>query len=176
MFEFFRSTLIDKLPPPLFNALVDTVNRFNGLRVSQINRIKKLIEEKPLILAVETISVCNARCVFCAYPGMKRKHEVMPLDIFEKIVKDYSALGGGALSLTPVMGDLLLDPHFLERYTILAKYDNIRQISFTTNGIAFAKFSDEQIRAIIQKTFLLQFSIGGLDEATYKKLYQDRTS
>ena len=128
-----------------FNFFKKAGYLFYGLQRSQIKRLRKILEKKPLILAIETISTCNARCIFCAYPTMKRKHEVMPLDLFEKIVDEYARVGGGALSLTPVMGDPLIDPHFIERYKILEKYQNIQQVSFTTNGIAFGRFSDEEL-------------------------------
>jgi len=162
----------EKGPGRLVDFFGQSIDFINGLRVGRMARLKKLLSEKPLILAVETISVCNAKCVFCAYPTMKRKHELMPISVFEKIVQEYAQVGGGALSLTPVMGDLLLDPHLIERLKILEKFENIDQVSFTTNGIAVNKFTDEELKYILQRVFLIQFSIGGLDPETYKKLYQ----
>ena len=167
-----RDFIEEKLPPVVGNSLVGAVNFVNNLRQGQINRLTSMLEAKPLILAVETISVCNARCVFCAYPTMNRKHEVMPVNVFTKVISEYSRAGGGALSLTPVMGDPLVDPHFLERFDVIKKFSNINQISFTTNGIAFSRFNDEELERILRETFLIQFSIGGLDAKTYNTLYK----
>ncbi len=167
-----RNILERKAPAFWCDFLSNVISWFNGLQWIRIQRIRKIIKDKPLILAIETISACNARCIFCAYPTMKRKHEVMPMSIFEKIIKEYSQMGGGALSLTPVMGDPLLDPEFLQRFKILESYQNINQISFTTNGIALHKFTDEQVQYILSQIFVIQFSIGGLDEETYQHLYQ----
>ena len=166
-----KDILEEKTSASIFDFLNKIVNFSNRLHFKRIENVMKMVEEKPLILGIETISVCNAKCVFCAYPTMTRKKEVMPLDIFEKVVSEYSQMGGGALSLTPVMGDPLLDPHFIERYKILEKYPEINQISFTTNGVAFAKYSDQDLEYFIRQSFLIQVSIGGLDKDTYRNLY-----
>lgn len=167
-----KTFLEKKLPSFIFNFSTQLFYALNGLNFYRISRIQKILEQKPAILAIETISACNARCVFCAYPTMKRKQEIMPLNTFEKIISEYSSAGGGALSLTPVMGDPLLDPYLIERYEIIERFENINQISFTTNGIVFNKFSDQDITYILSRTFIIQFSIGGLDQQTYKNLYQ----
>src|SRR3989338_5572278 len=167
-----RNWIEKTLPWFILDSLKGLVDLREGLNIARINKVKKLIEGKPLILAIETVSICNALCVFCAYPTMKRKKEVMTMEVFEKIVREYSQMGGGALSLTPVMGDPLLDPQFIERYKILEQYNNIEQVSFTTNGIAFKKFTNDELKFILERTFLIQFSIGGLDRETYKNLYR----
>ena len=56
-----------------------------------IRHVKELVRNKPLILSMETISACNALCVFCAYPEMERKKEVQPLEIFEKVIREYDS-------------------------------------------------------------------------------------
>jgi len=134
-------------------------------------QIARAADKRPLILQIETTNICNARCVFCAYGKMKRKPEVLGLGAFEKAVREYSGIGGGAVSFTPIMGDPLLDPYMVKRYEILDKYKNINRISFTTNGIAFAKYSDNELEYILKKSFMVQFSVGGLDREMYKSLY-----
>ena len=151
----------------IFKKTVKKISSF-----PQVSRMKKLVKKRPLILQVETVNSCNARCVFCAYQKMKREKEVLPLETFEKIVREYSEMGGGALLLTPIAGDPLLDPYLVKRYKILSRHENIDQISFTTNGIAFKKYSDEDISYIAKKSFMIQFSIGGLDADAYKSLYR----
>lgn len=141
-------------------------------QVLQVKKMLKLTDARPLYLNVETTNVCNARCVFCCYGKMKIEPQILPLDIFEKVIREYSEMGGGAISLTPVPGDVLLDPHLIKRYEILGKYKNIDQVSFTTNGIALAKYSDDELIHILRSSFMIQFSIGGLDRELYKSLYQ----
>ena len=144
----------------------------NLLQVLQVRRMLKLIDRRPLYLIVETINTCNAHCVFCCYGKTKMKPQVLPLDIFEKVIREYSEMGGGAVSLTPVPGEVLLDPHLIKRYEILAKYKNIDQVSFTTNGIAFEKYSDQELKYILRSSFMIQISIGGLNREGYKSLFQ----
>jgi hypothetical protein len=140
-------------------------------REYQVSRIRRMMRSKPLTLVVETVNACNAACVFCGYPRMKRKKGVMSLEVFEKVLRDYSAMGGGALSLTPVVGDALLDPHLLERLRMLESYPSIDQVTLTTNAIALHKLSDDDVRYLLRRLFVLQLSIGGLDRDTYRRLY-----
>ena len=144
---------------------------------AQVERMRQITGETPLFLQIETINICNASCIFCAYPGMTRKKGVMSLQLFEKIARDYAEMGGGSVNLTPVMGDALLDPHILERLQILKKYPAIKQITLTTNGIALKKYSDREIRRLLEDLSCIQLSIGGLDPATYNTMYNvDRFS
>lgn len=144
------------------------------LRIFAKKRIERLREETrrcPLILQIETINSCNAACIFCAYPGMKREKGVMSMPLFEKVVQDYAEMGGGVVSLTPIVGDPLLDPQLLDRIRILKAHPAIKQISFTTNGIALDRYSDEDVRSLLASLYCIQVSIGGLDAATYETMY-----
>lgn len=158
--------------PALVSVLRNGVYIGHGLHRGQIDRIRSMVGTKPLILAIETVSICNAQCAFCAYPVMRREKEVMPMDVFERVVQEYFSIGGGAVSLTPVMGDPLADPDLIARYKVLEKFKNIDQISFTTNGIAFKRFSDDELEYVLRRSFLVQLSIGGLDRQEYKDLYR----
>jgi MoaA/NifB/PqqE/SkfB family radical SAM enzyme len=102
---------------------------------------------------------------------MKRKKGVMSMSLFEKIVRDYSDMGGGTVSLTPVGGDALVDPHFVDRLRILEALPAIKQITLTTNAIALGKYSDEEVRHILAAVDCIQVSIGGLDANTYETMY-----
>lgn len=93
----------------------------------------------------------------------------MPL--FEKVVEDYAHMGGGPVSLTPVGGDALLDPHLIERIKILDAHPEINQISLTTNAIALERYSEEEVFYILKSLDCIQVSIGGLDAATYGTMY-----
>jgi MoaA/NifB/PqqE/SkfB family radical SAM enzyme len=137
----------------------------------QVIRMRELTNEIPLILQIETTNVCNSACVFCAYPKMARKKGVMSLLLFEQIVNEYASMGGGPVTLTPLVGDALIDPHFLQRLHILDECSQISQISLTTNAIAFSRYSDEEVIRILDIIDCIQVSIGGLDSETYKSLY-----
>ena len=138
---------------------------------AQVTELEALTYQTPFILQIETTNVCNASCIFCAYPKMSRKPGFMSLSLFEKVVKDYAAMGGGPVSLTPVVGDVLLDPHLMERFRILREHPEINQISFTTNAIGLDRYSDEEVCRLLRETYCIQVSIGGLDVETYRALY-----
>ncbi len=138
---------------------------------TRVGRLRTLVREKPLILQIETINVCNAACIFCSYPSMKRKKGVMDMALFTKIVTDYVAMGGGAVSFTPVVGDALLDPHLIERLKLLKEFPAINQVTLTTNGIALDRYSDDEVRYLLKEIFCIQVSIGGLDRSTYGSQY-----
>jgi MoaA/NifB/PqqE/SkfB family radical SAM enzyme len=137
----------------------------------QVLRLRAITREAPLLLRIETINVCNAACAFCSYTGMKRKKGVMSMALFEKIVKDYADMGGGPVSLTPVQGDALLDPHLIERIRILEANPKINQITLTTNAIALDRYSDEEVCYLLKTLDCIQLSIGGLDAETYRTMY-----
>ena len=138
---------------------------------AQVGRLQAIIRETPLLLQVETTSVCNSACIFCAYRSMKRKKGVMDMELFKKIVKEYAAMGGGPVSLTPIMGDALLDPHLLGRLQVLQSHPEINQITLTTNAIALNRYTDEEVIKLLSALYCMQISIGGLDAANYKAMY-----
>jgi MoaA/NifB/PqqE/SkfB family radical SAM enzyme len=137
----------------------------------QVLRLRAITREAPLLLRIETINVCNAACAFCSYTEMKRKKGVMSMAMFEKIVKDYADMGGGPVSLTPVQGDALLDPHLIDRVRILEANPKINQITLTTNAIALERYSDDDVCYLLKTLDCIQLSIGGLDAETYRTMY-----
>jgi MoaA/NifB/PqqE/SkfB family radical SAM enzyme len=80
-------------------------------------------------------------------------------------------MGGSTISLTPVVGDALLDPHLLARLGILKAHPAIGQISVTTNGIALDRYSDKEVRYLLDAFYSIQVSIGGLDPESYQAMY-----
>jgi MoaA/NifB/PqqE/SkfB family radical SAM enzyme len=138
---------------------------------AQIERMNELTRKAPLFLEIETINHCNASCIFCSYPDMKREKGVMSLPMFQKIVDDYVQMGGGPVSLTPFEGEPLLDPLLKERLAILKKRPETQQVVITTNGLALEKYSDQEIHRLLENVFLIRFSIGGLDSATYQTMF-----
>ena len=46
----------------------------------------------PAHVHMETLSLCNARCNFCPYPGLERKGHRMPDALIEKILDDLRAI------------------------------------------------------------------------------------
>jgi len=126
------------------------------------------IKRRPLMIICETVNICNNDCVICAHNKMTRKKETMPLEIFEKVLQDYSDMGGGRLSLTPMIGDIFLDKFLIERLELLSQYPKITGLSVTTNAIGSDIFNDKELKFIIEKFERFHISIYGLDVEEYK--------
>ena len=86
-------------------------------------------------LYFEVTNICNAKCIFCAYPLIKHKTGVMKFKTFKKAIDEWAKLGGKVVSFTPTVGDPLLDPGLLDKIKYAAKLKGIEKIYFYTNGI-----------------------------------------
>jgi MoaA/NifB/PqqE/SkfB family radical SAM enzyme len=122
---------------------------------------------RPLMLHLETINICNLKCVICPYIKMTRKKETMSMDLFAKIISDYSDMGGGDVALTPQTGDFWLDRHILERIKLLKITPGIDSIGFVTNAISLGRLVDEELSFIINNCERITISIYGLNEFEY---------
>src|SRR5678816_2899265 len=100
-----RSRMVAGLPEGARQRLrhwADVANtewHFRTARKAIRSRLEEL-RRLPRGLHVEGTNVCNAACVFCAYPQMERKKQTMPMETFERVVRQYLAMGGHHVSLT----------------------------------------------------------------------------
>ena len=124
-------------------------------------------QRRPLMLICETVNICNNDCIICAHSIMKRAKKTMSLESFKKVLHDYSEIGGGKLSLTPMIGDIFLDKFLLERLKMVQQYSKVTGLSVTTNAILSDKFSDDELRFILENFERVHISIYGLDDEEY---------
>ncbi len=115
---------------------------------------------RPWVLYVETINRCNFNCVFCAVNKMSRPRNVMPMDLFERVVKQYETMGGGVLSLTPY-GEFLLDPLLPDRLPFLASRKGSIRPSLSTNLSQLGRWDDEVVEQLLFAIERLHISIYG---------------
>jgi len=120
-------------------------------------------------ITVGTTNICNAKCVFCAYPQAVKngtlRTGVMTLATFQKVVSEWAKNGGKAMDLTPVVGDPLIDPGLMEKIQF-ARGAGISHIDFTTNGILL-NHQDNYKKLVDLKVSTIHISIGATDEAMY---------
>jgi radical SAM protein with 4Fe4S-binding SPASM domain len=143
-----------------------------GLFMSK-EKIDKIAEDytvKPQMMNLEVINICNARCIFCGYPKLKRTKGIMPMEITEKALNDYCDIGGGNLGLFPVVGEPLLDPYLLERIKMARKRKEIKRIAFFTNGLLLDKVGIKEI--LTSGVSVIAISSPGFDELSYKLVYK----
>lgn len=125
------------------------------------------ILSRPVMVICETVNICCNDCIICPYSSMTRKKETMPAELFEKVLKDYSDMGGGKLSLTPKMGDIFFDDLLIERLDLIKKYPKITGISVTTNAILSDQFSDKELQEIVSSFEKIMISVYGIDAEEY---------
>ncbi len=144
--------------------------------VGNFYSLDKILQEmaaRPFELHLELTNLCNAKCVFCPYQFQKRKVDFMSDEVFYKTIKDYCNIGGGSVNLTPIVGDSLIDPNFLQRVTYLRAQYKIDRIHLTTNGILLDKFGIKEILdSGITSIFI---STAGFQEDMYRRVYQSNS-
>jgi MoaA/NifB/PqqE/SkfB family radical SAM enzyme len=121
-------------------------------------------------LSVETINICNANCIFCAYQFQKRPRGTMDLDLFRKIIDEYADMGGGSLGLTPTVGEALLDKHLIERIQYARSRPEITSIFMFSNMISLDRVGAENL--VHSGISSIIVSVSGLDAAQYKRVYR----
>ena len=96
-----------------------------------------------LQLQIENINVCNAKCVFCPYPEQKRKHCVMPLTLFKKIIDDAATTPLFERLTITGLGEPTLDPGLIEKIQYARKTLHPKtEIDCYTNG---SKLTEEYV-------------------------------
>jgi MoaA/NifB/PqqE/SkfB family radical SAM enzyme len=130
---------------------------------------------RPIYLRIETVNTCNNNCIVCAYRDQSRVKAIMPMSLFRKGVLDYAEMGGGFLSLTPLVGDIFLDRYLLERLEFLRTIPEIRSLGVTTNGAMAHRFDDAELAAVLQRFDRLSLSIYGTDPLEYEAMTQRPT-
>ena len=116
-------------------------------------------------IGIATTNICNAKCVFCAYPVTKQRKGVMTDEVFRKarslvLFRDY-------VDLTPTVGDPLIDPNLVERVCDLS--DSGRKVSITTNLIGMnSKLADGLVFARLSEVFV---SIPSFRPDDYQSVY-----
>lgn len=118
---------------------------------------------------VESTNICNARCVFCAYPQMERPKVTMSLEVFRSVVDQWTELGGDEVDLTPIVGDPFVDKHLFERLDYLAAHPRIRRFHFFTNAILMKPEYFERLCGYGARLTVYN-SYGGFDRETYHKV------
>jgi len=76
---------------------------------------------------------------------------------------------GGSISLTPIVGDVLLDAYLLDRVKYIKSKSPNTTISFVTNGIKLHKVN---IRELLTHVDKIRISLGGWSSEDYLNLYR----
>jgi MoaA/NifB/PqqE/SkfB family radical SAM enzyme len=134
-------------------------------------RLLTLLPRSIPSISIETTNICNANCIFCAYQYQTRPRGVMSMDLFRKVIDDYADLGGRVLSLTPTVGDPLVDFDCLARISY-ARSKQIMSIAMYSNMISLERVGATALA--ISGITSLTVSVSGFDENMYKRVYRSQ--
>jgi radical SAM protein with 4Fe4S-binding SPASM domain len=140
-------------------------------RVYPLEKTLDRMAARPFELHLELTNLCNANCVFCPYQFQQRETQFMSDQVFHKAVADYVSLGGGSVGLTPIVGDALIDPKFVDRVRYLRSWPQIDRIWLTTNCILLDKFGIDSV--LESGITALNVSTAGFDAAMYQRVYRN---
>jgi hypothetical protein len=111
---------------------------------------------------------------------MTRDRMVMPMTLFRQVLNSYIAIGGGDLSLTPVVGDIFMDPYLADRISLVREYKEhgIGMLSVTTNAVPASRYSDSELKPVVDAFDKILISVYGCDDREYELMtrhnsYQD---
>lgn len=147
-------------------AVVSDVN----LALSSDHVLETYIKRFSGGLTVMPNNICNARCVFCAYPQNPDPKSTMTLDQFKRALDGAFEIAHlGSLSLTPVAGDPLADPTLFDKIAY-AKSRGVQFITFNTNGILLGR-NDIYRKLLTCGLSHVGISTPGFDPAEYKAVF-----
>jgi sulfatase maturation enzyme AslB (radical SAM superfamily) len=120
-------------------------------------------------LYITTSTVCNLRCRICAYQRSTIARRIMPNSLFRSIVREACDFGFSIFNITPLVGEVLVDPDFLVKIEFLEKLSDVESISFCTNFILAHK---EFIHALpsLNKLRCLAITLYGYDADSFRRM------
>jgi radical SAM protein with 4Fe4S-binding SPASM domain len=141
-----------------------------GGTVYSVDKTLAAMALRPFELHLELTNICNASCIFCPYQFQERSAGFMSDLVFEKAVNDYVNINGGSVGLTPIVGDALIDPKFLDRTRYLRSLPEIDRIFLTTNAILLDKHGVSEV--LTSGLTSIMISTSGFDKESYKRIYR----
>lgn len=111
-------------------------------------------------LQIEGSNICNAACVFCPYPTMKRKKGTMSMELFRKLIDETVNLPLIEHLTFTGLGETLLDKHLVERIRYARSKMPDMMIDIYSNGTYLTK---ERIDELIDAGLsILYVSLNGV--------------
>jgi MoaA/NifB/PqqE/SkfB family radical SAM enzyme len=109
----------------------------NALSTLEINfnRLvgREFIPTLPTMLNVETSSLCNLKCRFCAYTKKQSPKVSMKDAFFIDCINQAVAMGYCRFEMTPCTGDVFMDRHLFNKLDFLENHPDVSGYQFFTN-------------------------------------------
>jgi MoaA/NifB/PqqE/SkfB family radical SAM enzyme len=139
----------------------------SGLEV-RVNRLlgREFIPNNRGTLGIETSSLCNLKCRFCAYEKKQSPRVSMKDEFFIDCVDQALDMGYRCFHLTPCTGDVFMDRHIFNKMEFLDSNPRVEGYEFFTN-FTIPKPKDIQRLIKLKKSKLVVISIYGHDLETF---------
>ena len=122
---------------------------------------EKLAQWPPALL-LDVTNRCNAKCVWCPNPDLTDLG-VMKMDLYRKIIDDYSVRGGVVHFGT--FGEPLMDKTIKQKIEYLQKFPAIKRVEVLTNAF----FMNEKIiPTLLENSVAVDISLDELDRQTFE--------
>jgi Iron-sulfur cluster-binding domain len=151
--------------------LVKSIRNMRNGVLMQINRKlgREFIPSSRRSLSIETSSLCNLDCAFCAYPKKQSPRVVMSNAFFQDCVLQALDMGYDTFDLTPCTGEVFMDRHLFDKLAFLDREARVKQYDFFSN---FTVPSPDHIEALpgFKKLGALAISVYGHDLDTFRRI------
>jgi sulfatase maturation enzyme AslB (radical SAM superfamily) len=150
------------------NLLVKSLRNLRKTIAINVNyaRGREFIPARRDRLSIETSSICNLKCRFCAYPKKQSPKVVMDEPFFRNCIAQALELGYDKFDLTPCTGDGFMDRTFLDKLEHLERNPGVVSYSFHTN-FTIPRHKDIARLARLRKIDDLHISVYGHDPRTF---------
>jgi hypothetical protein len=157
-----KPALLIKSVRSLKNAVAININRARG---------REFIPKGAHSLSIETSSLCNLECRFCAYVKKNSPKVVMKDAFFRNCVAQAVDMGYRHFDLTPCTGDVFMDRSVFNKLAHLDNTAGVGSYGFFTN-FTIPKTQDVKRLFELSKLAELAISIYGFDATTFVAITQ----
>jgi uncharacterized Fe-S cluster-containing radical SAM superfamily protein len=157
-----RSALLIKSVRNLKNAVAINVNRARG---------REFIPKGAHAIGIETSSLCNLDCRFCAYVKKTSPKVTMRDAFFRTCVAQALEMGYRHVDLTPCTGDVFMDRGLFNKLAYMDETAGVASYSFHTN-FTIPKTQDIKRLFDLGKLTGLSISIYGCDAQSFLAITQ----
>jgi MoaA/NifB/PqqE/SkfB family radical SAM enzyme len=132
---------------------------------------REFVPRRPHRLNIETSSLCNLNCRFCAYPKKHSPKVSMSNEMFFDCIEQAVEIGLTCYQMTPCTGDVFMDPKLFDKLDYLEEHPRVESYSFFTN---LTIPSEEQIERLLGlgKLSSVTMSVYGHDLDTFVRITQ----
>lgn len=144
----------------LRNAVAINVNRMRG---------REFIPNGVPSLSIETSSLCNLECRFCAYVKKSSPRVTMKDEFFRNCIAQAVGMGYRCFDLTPCTGDVFMDRGIFRKFELLEQTAGVESYGFHTN-FTIPKTQDIKRLFALRKLSGFSISIYGYDAKTFLEI------